>query len=69
MMEDKNITFNMNGGQLNYARDNGTIYATQNNGDNTNSLDIILKEIRAQSEQIKKLCYFDSSNTYDCKSS
>ncbi len=35
MMEDK----------LNYARDNGTIYALQNNGDNTNSLDIILKEV------------------------
>lgn len=54
MMEDKNITFNMNGGQLNYARDNGTIYATQNNGDNTNSLDIILKEIMENLSGIEK---------------
>lgn len=53
-MEDKNITFSMNGGQLNYARDNGTIYATQNNGDNTNSLDIILKEIIENLSGIEK---------------
>lgn len=56
MMEDKNITFSMSGGQINYARDNGIIYATQNNGSNSNSnrLDIILKEIMENLSDIEK---------------
>ncbi|EOS81945.1 hypothetical protein C817_00339 [Dorea sp. 5-2] len=54
MMEDKNITFSMSGGQINYARDNGIIYATQNNGSNSNRLDIILKEIMENLSDIKK---------------
>lgn len=53
MIEDKNITFNMSGGQINYARDNGTICATQNNG-GSNRLDIILKEIMENLSDIEK---------------
>ena len=42
---DKNMAFNMYGGQFNYAKDNATIKATQNNGINANELDGIIKGI------------------------
>ena len=46
MMEDKNMTINVNGGQFSYARDNATINAVQyNNGANANELDNIIKGI------------------------
>ncbi len=45
-MGDKNWTFNIsNGGQVNVANDNATIYATQNNSVSVNELDKIIKEI------------------------
>lgn len=44
-MGDKNMTFNMNGGQFNYAKDNAIINATQNNGVSANELDEIIKGI------------------------
>ena len=45
MMEDNNMTFNVNGGQVNFAKDNATIYAIQNDGINVNELDSIIKGI------------------------
>ena len=45
MMEEKNITYNVYGGQLSLASDNATIYATQNNGVNGNELDKLIQEI------------------------
>ena len=39
------MTFNMNGGQFNYAKDNAIINATQNNGVSANELDEIIKGI------------------------
>ena len=45
-MEDKNMTINVNGGQVSYARDNATINAVQyNNGANANQLNDIIKGI------------------------
>lgn len=46
MMEDKNMTINVNGGQFSYARDNATINAVQyNNGADANELNDIIKGI------------------------
>lgn len=53
-MEDTNMTFNMNGGQFNYAKDNATINATQNNGVNTSELDSIIKSITENLSDLKK---------------
>ena len=39
------MIINVNGGQLNFARDNATIHATQNNGVNGNELDDIIRGI------------------------
>lgn len=47
MMGDKNMAFNMYGGQFNYAKDNAIINATQNNGVSANELDEIVKGIMA----------------------
>lgn len=47
MMGDKNMAFNMYGGQFNYAKDNAMINATQNNGVSANELDEIVKGIMA----------------------
>lgn len=45
-MGDRNWTFNVSdGGQVNVAEDNATIYATQNNGVTANELDSIIKGI------------------------
>lgn len=38
-------TFNVNGGQVSIAKDNATIYVTQNNGVPANELDTIMKGI------------------------
>lgn len=48
------MTFNMNGGQFNYAKDNATINATQNNGVNTSELDSIIKSITENLSDLKK---------------
>lgn len=45
-MGDRNLAFNVSdGGQVNVAEDNSTIYATQNNGVSISELDKIIKEI------------------------
>ena len=44
-MEDKNLTFNISGGQVNLASGNGIINATQNNGISASELDNIIKGI------------------------
>ena len=55
MMEDKNMTINVNGGQFSYARDHATINAVQyNNGANVNELDDIIKGIMENLSGLKK---------------
>ncbi len=54
MMEDKNMSINVNGGQFNYARDNATINATQYNGVNASELDNIIKGIIENLSGLKK---------------
>lgn len=54
MMEDNNMTFNVNGGQVNFAKDNATIYAIQNDGINVNELDSIIKGIMENLSNLKK---------------
>lgn len=54
MMDDKNVTYNVHGGQLNIASDNATIYATQNNGISANELDSIIKGIIENLSDLKK---------------
>lgn len=44
-MEDKNLTFNISGGQINLASGSATIHATQYNGVRAGELDIIIKGI------------------------
>lgn len=53
-MEDTYMTFNMNGGQFNLAKDNATINATQNNGVNASELDSIIKSIMENLSNLKK---------------
>lgn len=53
-MEEKNITYNVHGGQLNIASDNATINAIQNNGINANELDSIIKGIMDNLSDLKK---------------
>lgn len=48
------MTLNMNGGQFNYAKDNATINATQNNGVNASELDSIIKGIIENLSDLKK---------------
>lgn len=45
MMGDKNMTFNMNGGQFINANGNATVTVNQNNGISANELDCIIKGI------------------------
>lgn len=55
MMEDKNMTINVNGGQFSYARGHATINAVQyNNGANSNELDNIIKGIMESLSGLKK---------------
>ena len=53
-MEDGSMALNMNGGQFNYAKDNATINATQNNGVNASELDSIIKGIIENLSDLKK---------------
>ena len=53
-MEEKNITYNVQEGQLNIASDNATINATQNNGFSTYELDSIIKGIMDNLSDLKK---------------
>lgn len=42
---ERNVTYNVSGGQVNVANDNAIINATQNNGTNISELDAIIKKI------------------------
>lgn len=53
-MEGGSMVLNMNGGQFNYAKDNATINATQNNGVNASELDSIIKGIMDNLSDLKK---------------
>lgn len=53
-MEDGRMIFNMNGGQFNFAKDNATINATQNNGVKVDELESIIKGIMDNLSNLKK---------------
>lgn len=53
-MKDENITFNVNNGQMNFAKDNATIHAIQNNGVTANELDNIIKGIMNNLSELGK---------------
>lgn len=53
-MSNKGMVINMNGGQLSFARDNATIYATQNNGVKGDELGDIIKGIEDNLRDLKK---------------
>lgn len=48
------MVINMSGGQLNFAKDNATIYATQNDGVNGRELDDIIKRIMENISGLEK---------------
>lgn len=54
VMENKSTTFNMNGGQMIIAKDNATMYITQNNGTNAKELEDIIKGIMENVDELKK---------------
>ncbi len=49
-----NMTFNVTGGQINIAKDNGNVNAIQNNGIGNNELDAIIGEIKNNLSELKK---------------
>ena len=54
-MENRNgVIFNITGGQVNFAKDNANINATQNNGISENELDVIIKAIKYNLLGVKK---------------
>lgn len=53
-MSNNGMIINMNGGQLNLARDNATIHATQNNGVNGNELYDIIRGIMENLSGLEK---------------
>lgn len=54
-MENRNgVTFNITGGQVNFAKDNANINATQNNGISENELNVIIKAIKDNLSGVKK---------------
>ncbi|MGO5052372.1 hypothetical protein ACTQ6A_07590 [Lachnospiraceae bacterium LCP25S3_G4] len=54
MKMDKNVIFNVSGGQLNVASGSATINATQNNGVSVDELDNIVKNILENLSELKK---------------
>lgn len=55
LMESKDgMTFNITGGQVNFAKDNAIINATQSNGIGGNELDIIIKAIKENLSGLKQ---------------
>lgn len=54
IMNGNGMVINMSGGQLNFAKDNATIYATQNNGVNGRELDDIIKGIMENISELEK---------------
>jgi len=66
MVEDRNMTINVNGGQFSYAKDNATINAVQyNNGANANELDNIIKGIMGNLSGLKKEDADEIADTVD----
>lgn len=53
-MNEKTITFNVNGGQVNYAQGNSVINATQYYGENEDELSDILKRIKENLQELKE---------------
>lgn len=53
-MENKKTVLNMNGGQVIIAKDNATMYVTQNNGMGDKELDTIIKGILDNIHELKK---------------
>lgn len=53
-MEEKNVTYNVYGGQLSLSSDNATSYATQNNGVSGNELDKIIQDIVQNLSELEK---------------
>lgn len=53
-MNEKNITFNMNGGQVNYSQDNSIINAAQYYGENEDKLSDIFKRIEENLQELKE---------------
>lgn len=53
-MDKRNMTVNISGGQINIAKDNATIYATQNSGLGGSELDIIIQGIEDNLSGLKK---------------
>lgn len=54
MMDNKNVSFTVHGGQVNIASGNATINATQNNGVSASELDNIIKKITENLSELKK---------------
>lgn len=48
------MTFNITGGQINIAKDNGNVNAIQNNGIGNNELDAIIGKIKNNLSELKK---------------
>lgn len=53
-MEKRDMVFNITGGQVNLAKDNAIINATQNNGISGNELDVIINAIKENLSGLKK---------------
>lgn len=53
-MSNNGMIINMSGGQLNFAKDNATIHAVQNNGVRVNELEDIVKGIMENLSALKK---------------
>lgn len=54
-MENRDgVTFNITGGQVNFAKDNAVISATQNNGISKNELNLIINAIKDNLSSLKK---------------
>ena len=53
-MEKRDMTFNITGGQVNFAKDNAIINATQNNGVSSDELETIIKAIKDNLSGLKK---------------
>lgn len=61
-MSDRNVTYNVHGGQVITANDNSTITITQNNGISVSELENIIKGIKENLSGLKKE---DSDNIID----
>lgn len=53
-MENRNVTLNISGGQINIAKDNATINAVQNNGIGKSELEVIIQGIKDNLSGLKK---------------